>query len=105
MMSGDDNDGQMIFGDLGGLKLPDNCLTGEEKPEKTSPRKLVPTGDRTQARCMSGTHATARPTAVDVTSCGLQCIGVGIWKNILFKITACISTLISVSHLITENKH
>ena len=30
----DDNDGQMIFGDLGGLKLPDICLTGEEKPRK-----------------------------------------------------------------------
>ena len=34
----DDNDGQMIFGDLGGLKLPDICLTGEEKPrEKPHP--------------------------------------------------------------------
>ena len=30
----DDNDGQMIFGDLGGLKLPDICLTGEEKPRE-----------------------------------------------------------------------
>ena len=40
-MGMDDNDGQMIFGDLGGLKLPDICLMGEEK---TSPRKLVPTG-------------------------------------------------------------
>ena len=30
----DDNDGQMILGDLGGLKLPDICLTGEEKPRK-----------------------------------------------------------------------
>ena len=30
MMMGD-YDGQMIFGDLGGLKLPDICLTGEEK--------------------------------------------------------------------------
>ena len=29
-----DDDGQMIFGDLGGLKLPDICLTGEEKPRK-----------------------------------------------------------------------
>ena len=28
----DDNDGQMIFGDLGDLKFPDICLTGEEKP-------------------------------------------------------------------------
>ena len=45
-MSMDDYDGQMIFGDLGGLKLPDICLTGEENPEKTSPRKLVPAGDR-----------------------------------------------------------
>ena len=33
-MSDDDNDGQMIFGDLGGLKLPDICLAGEEKPRK-----------------------------------------------------------------------
>ena len=30
-MSMDDNDGQMIFGDLGGLRLPDICLTVEEK--------------------------------------------------------------------------
>ena len=51
-MIDDDNDGQMIFGDLGGLKLPDICLTGEEKPRKTSPRKLVPTRDRTQARML-----------------------------------------------------
>ena len=29
-----------------GLKLPDIYLTGEEKPRKTSPRKLVLTGDR-----------------------------------------------------------
>ena len=29
-----DNDVQMIFGDLGGLKLPDICLTVEEKPRK-----------------------------------------------------------------------
>ena len=43
MMIEDDNDGQMIFGDLGGLKFPDICLTGEEKlRKKTSPRKLCP---------------------------------------------------------------
>ena len=57
----DDYDGQMIFGDLGGLKLPDISLTGE----KTSPRKLVPTGDRTRARCVTGAHAKTCPTAVD----------------------------------------
>ena len=54
----DDNDDQMIFGDLGGPKLPDICLTGEEKPRKTSPRKPVPTGNRTRARCVTGAHAT-----------------------------------------------
>ena len=30
----DEYDGQMIFGDLGGLKFPDICLAGEEKPRK-----------------------------------------------------------------------
>ena len=30
----DDYDGQMIFGDLVGLKLPDIRLTGKEKPRK-----------------------------------------------------------------------
>ena len=61
----DDYAGQMIFGDLEGLKLPDIRLTGEEKPEKTSPRKLVPTGDQTQARCVTSAHATTCSTAVD----------------------------------------
>ena len=65
MMIDDDNEGQMIFGDLGGLKLPDICLTGEEKPRKNSLRKLVPTGDRTRARCVTVAHAIAWPTAVD----------------------------------------
>ena len=60
----DDSDGQMIFGDL---KLPDICLTGEEKPQKKiSPKKLVPTRDQTRAHCMTGMHATTCPTAVDV---------------------------------------
>ena len=41
MMSDDDNDGQMIFGDLGGLKLPDIYLTGEKKtPKKSLPGNL-----------------------------------------------------------------
>ena len=67
MMIGDDNDGQMIFGDLGGLKLPDICLAGEEKPRKRLTQELVPTGDRTRARCVTGAYATAWPTAVDPT--------------------------------------
>ena len=62
----DGYDGQIIFGHLLGLKLPNICLTGEEKPEKTSPWKLVPTGDWTRVRCVTGAHAAACSTAVDL---------------------------------------
>ena len=41
-MSMDDNDAQMIFGDLGGLKFPDICLTGEEKPRKNLTQETCP---------------------------------------------------------------
>ena len=41
-MIDDDNDGQMIFGDLVGLKLPDTCLTGEEKPRKNLTQETCP---------------------------------------------------------------
>ena len=51
----DDYDGQMIFGDLVGLKVREN-------PEKSSHRKLVPTGDRTRARCVTSAHATTCST-------------------------------------------
>ena len=61
----DDNDGQMIFGDFGDLKLPDVCLTGEEKPRKNLTQETCQTGDRTRASCVTGAHATACPTAVD----------------------------------------
>ena len=41
MMIDDNNDGQMRFGDPGGLKLPDICRTGEEKtPKKPHPENL-----------------------------------------------------------------
>ena len=42
MMCDDDYDGQMIFGDLGGLKLPDICLTGEEKSRKNLTQETCP---------------------------------------------------------------
>ena len=42
MMSDDDNDGQMIFGEIGGLKLPDISLTGEEKPRKNLTQETCP---------------------------------------------------------------
>ena len=35
-------------------------------PKKTSPRKPVPTGDRTRARCVTSAHATTCSTAVDL---------------------------------------
>ena len=38
----DDDDGQMIFGDLGGLKFPDICLIGEEKPRKNLTQETCP---------------------------------------------------------------
>ena len=38
----DDYDGQMIFGDLGGLKLPDIYLTGEENPGKNLTQETCP---------------------------------------------------------------
>ena len=38
----DDYDGQMIFEDLGGLKVPDICLTGEEKPRKNLTQETCP---------------------------------------------------------------
>ena len=38
----DDNDGQMIFGDLVGLKLPEIRLTGEEKPRKNLTQETCP---------------------------------------------------------------
>ena len=38
----DDYDGQMICGDLVGLKLPDIRLTGEEKPRKNLTQEPFP---------------------------------------------------------------
>ena len=38
----DDYDGQMIFGDHGGLKFPDIRLTGEEKPRKNLTQEACP---------------------------------------------------------------
>ena len=38
----DDNGGQMIFGELMGLKLPDICLTGEEKTRKKLAQETCP---------------------------------------------------------------
>ena len=38
----DDDDVQMMFGDLVGLKFPDICLTGEEKPRKNLTQETCP---------------------------------------------------------------
>ena len=42
MMSDDDNDDQMIFGGLRGLKLPVIRLTGEENPRKNLAQETCP---------------------------------------------------------------
>ena len=42
MMIDDNNDGQMIFGDLGSLKIPDIYLTGEEKRRKNLTQETCP---------------------------------------------------------------
>ena len=55
----------MIFGDLAGLELPDIFLEVRKYPEKNSPRKPVPAGDRTPARCVTDAHANACSTEVD----------------------------------------
>ena len=54
-----------IRGPLWTLKLPDICLTDEEKPQETSPRILLSTGDRTMAHCVTGAQTTACSIAVD----------------------------------------
>ena len=79
-MSMDDNDGQMIFGDLGAYSFPTFVLQVRKNPEKTSPRKLVPTGDRTRARCVTGMHATAWPTAVDLRTRHLKSMKIVVKK-------------------------
>ena len=38
----DDHDGQMIFGDLGVLKVTDSLLTGEGKPRKNLTQETCP---------------------------------------------------------------
>ena len=38
----DDDDGQVIFGDLVGLKFPNICLTGKEKPRKNLTQETCP---------------------------------------------------------------
>ena len=48
-------------------KVSWNCLIGEgKKTKKPSPRKLVPTWDRTQAHCVTCADAIACSTVVDL---------------------------------------
>ena len=62
----DDYDGQMIFGDLVGLKLPDICLTGEGKPRKNltqetcSDRESNPGPLRDKRTCYHLLHSVGR---------------------------------------------
>ena len=49
----------MIFGDLVDLSFLIFVLQMRKNPEKTLHWKLVPSGDRTLARCVTGSHSTA----------------------------------------------
>ena len=62
-MIDDDNASQMIFGDLGGLKLPDICLTGEEKPRKSLTQETCP--DRGSNPAPLRDKRACWPTTVD----------------------------------------
>ena len=53
-------------------RFPTFVLQVRKNPEKTSPRKPAPTGDRTRARCVTSAHATTCSTAVDSIYCNLQ---------------------------------
>ena len=50
---------------LGAQSFLTFVLQVRKNPEKTSPRKPVPTGDRTRARCVTSALATTCSTAVD----------------------------------------
>ena len=56
-MSMDDDDGQMKYGDLGGLKLPDISLTGEENPEKNLSQDTYPVHRCGTSGSMRACHA------------------------------------------------
>ena len=62
----DDNDGQMIFGDLAGLKLPDIHLTSEEKPRKNLTQETCPDRGSNPGPLRVKRHATTCSTAVDI---------------------------------------
>ena len=52
-------------GALGAYSFLTFVLQVRKNPEKTSPRKPVPSGDRTRARCVTSAHATTCSTTVD----------------------------------------
>ena len=54
----DDNDGQMIFGDLVGLKLPDIRLTGEKKPRKNLTQETYPDRESNPGPLRGSAHAS-----------------------------------------------
>ena len=63
----DDDDGQMIFGDLMVIKIPDIRLIGEEKPRKNLTQETCPDRGSDPGPLLTGAHATDCPTAVDTT--------------------------------------
>ena len=66
MMIDDDNDDQMIFGDLEGLKFPDIYLTGEENPQKNLTQETCPDRGSNPGPLRDRRACYRWPTAVDV---------------------------------------
>ena len=68
----DDYGGQMMFGDLVGLKLPDIRLTGEEKPRKNLTQETCPDGGsnpgplRDKRACYHLFHSGGLPDGTDI---------------------------------------
>ena len=64
-MMNDDNDGEIIFRDHGDLKLPDICLTGEEKPRKNLTHEDYPDRGSNPGPLLTGAYATACSTSMN----------------------------------------
>ena len=56
----------MIFRDLVGLKFQDIVLQARKNLEKNFTQKPLPARDRIRAHCVTGAHAAACSTTVDV---------------------------------------
>ena len=101
-MSMDDNDGQMIFGDLGGLKLPDVFLTGEEKPRKNLTQETCPDRGsnpgplRDKRACYHLLHSGGQKVCVSGPMCVFLVLFLFWKKNIKWAAGVCLCVCVCV---------